>query len=117
MVDFGKDPGAIFQEFLAQWEKNVNAVSNKTMESTEFSRAIHQAMTLGVGTKAQLGELFARYLSVMNLPTRGDVIDVGTRLRAIRIRLPGCRQRSTCLLKLWGHRASQPTGLKVQFNQ
>jgi hypothetical protein len=82
-----KDPAAAWQDLVAQWEKNLNALANRTMGSDEFSRSINQAMSLSAGMQTSLGELMGRYLASLNLPSRAEMTSIGERLQAIEERL------------------------------
>jgi hypothetical protein len=82
-----KGPTAAWQDLVAQWEKNLNALANRTMGSDEFSKAINQAMGLSAGMQSSLGEVMGRYLASLNLPGRAEMTSVGERLQAIEERL------------------------------
>jgi hypothetical protein len=82
-----KDPTAAWQDLVAQWEKNLNALANRTMGSDEFSKSINQAMSLSAGMQSSLGELVGRYLASLNLPSRTEMTSIGERLQAIEDRL------------------------------
>ena len=50
------DPGAIWRDLIAQWEKGFNNLANQTMGSGEFSRYMNQAMTLSMKMQNSMGE-------------------------------------------------------------
>jgi len=50
-----KDPAATWQDLVAQWEKNLNALANRTMGSDDFSKSINQAVSLSAGMQSSLG--------------------------------------------------------------
>ena len=82
-----KDPPAAWQDLVAQWEKNLNALANRTMGSDEFSKAINQAMGLSAGMQTSLSEAMGRYLASLNLPSRAEMTGIAERLQAIEERL------------------------------
>ena len=97
------DPAAAFRELVSQWEKGINEVANRTMNSEEFTRAMNKATTASTTMQQQLGELIGRYLSSLNLPTRTEMIGIGERLQAIETSL---HRLTTQLEKLAGSTAS-----------
>jgi hypothetical protein len=82
-----KDPAAAWQDLVAQWEKNLNELANRTMGSDEFSKSINRAMSLSAGMQNSLGEVMGRYLASLNLPSRAEMTSIGERLQAIEERL------------------------------
>ena len=82
-----KDPAAAWRDLVAQWEKNVNELANRTMGSDEFSKAVNQAMGLSAGMQSSLSEAMGRYLASLNLPSRTEMAGIGERLNAIEERL------------------------------
>jgi hypothetical protein len=81
------DPAAAFRELVSQWEKGLNEVASRTMNSEEFTRAMNKATTASTTMQQQLGELIGRYLSSLNLPTRTEMVGIGERLQAIETSL------------------------------
>ena len=82
-----KNPAAAWQDLVAQWEKSLNEMANRTMGSDEFVKSMHQAVNLSAGMQSSLGEVMGRYLASLNLPSRAEMIDFGERLHAIEERL------------------------------
>ncbi len=82
-----KDPAAAWQDLVAQWEKSLNALANRTMGSDEFSKSINRAVSLSAGMKSSLGEVMGRYLASLNLPSRAEMTSIAERLQAIEERL------------------------------
>jgi hypothetical protein len=82
-----KDPAAAWQDLVAQWEKSLNALANRTMGSDEFSKSINQAMSMSAGMQSSLGEVMGRYLASLNLPSRAEMTSIAERLQAIEERL------------------------------
>jgi hypothetical protein len=81
------DPLALWQKMIGDTEKNLNAFANQTMTLPEFSRFINQAGGLAAGSQKQLGDLIEKYLLVMNLPSRAQVVGLAERLLAIENQL------------------------------
>src|SRR5262249_62186277 len=79
-----KDPAAAWQDLVAQWERNLNALANRTMGSDEFSKSINQVISLSTGMQSSLGEVMGRYLANLKLPNRAERTGIPERLQAIQ---------------------------------
>ena len=91
MADKGNDPFAIWQTMLGEMEKGFNAFANKAMASPEFSKTMNQASGATAGAQRQLNELMEKYLVVMNMPSRAQMVDMSTRLQSIEAQLAEIR--------------------------
>ena len=87
MAEKGKDPLEAWHSMLGEVEKSFNAVANKAMESEDFSRIVHTATGASAMAKKSMGDVMERYLATMNLPSRGELTNIGERLQAIEARL------------------------------
>ncbi len=87
MADKNTDPVQMWHSFLGDMEKKFNTFSNQAMGSEEFSRMMNQVTGASVGAKKAFGDFMERYLAAMNLPSRGELIDLGERLNTIESRL------------------------------
>jgi len=87
MADKGTDPAQMWHTFLADMEKQFNAVSNQAMGSEEFSRVVGQMTGASAGARKAFDDFMERYLAAMNLPSRSELIDLGERLHSIEGRL------------------------------
>jgi len=85
--DSGSDPGAAFRELVTQWERNFNSLANQVMGTETFSRAMQDAQRARLGVQHVVTEIMGRYLAMMNMPTRDDVIRIGERLQHLEKRL------------------------------
>ncbi|MBJ2157258.1 hypothetical protein [Variovorax sp. IB41] len=77
------DPMAMWREFTAQWEKSTNEFANETMASDPFRQGMHGGMNASLTAQKGLGDLMARYLTLLNLPTRADIQALGEQLQRI----------------------------------
>ncbi|BEP40106.1 poly(R)-hydroxyalkanoic acid synthase subunit PhaE [Variovorax sp. V15] len=77
------DPMAMWRELTAQWEKTTNEFANETMASDPFRQGMHGGMNASLTAQKALGELMARYLTMLNLPTRADLQALGEQLQRI----------------------------------
>jgi hypothetical protein len=77
------DPMAMWRELTAQWEKSTNEFANETMSSDPFRQGMHGGMNASLGAQKALGDLMARYLTMLNLPTRADIQALGEQLQRI----------------------------------
>ena len=74
---------ALWQKMIGDIEKNLNASANRAMTLPEFSKFINQAGGLAAGSQKQFGDMIEKYLLVMNLPSRAQVVGLAERLLAI----------------------------------
>lgn len=77
------DPMAMWRELTAQWEKATDEFANETMASDPFRQGMHGGMNASLTAQKALGELMARYLTMLNLPTRADLQALGEQLQRI----------------------------------
>lgn len=77
------DPMAMWRELTAQWEKSTNEFANETMASDPFRQGMHGGMNASLSAQKALGDLMARYLTMLNLPTRADIQGLGEQLQHI----------------------------------
>lgn len=77
------DPMAMWRELTAQWEKSTNEFANETMASDPFRQGMHGGMNASLTAQKALGDLMARYLTMLNLPTRADLQVLGEQLQRI----------------------------------
>lgn len=83
------DPFAAWRDWMNQSERQWNAFLNEAMATEEFSRSMGKFMDVFLGAQKQMNESLGRYLTAMNIPTRGDITALGDRLTAIEDRLIG----------------------------
>jgi SMC interacting uncharacterized protein involved in chromosome segregation len=81
------DAGTILRELLGEWESLVNARLNEAMATDEFSRSVNQALVASLGAQRSLGDMLERYLRLLNLPSRAEVVSFDERLRSIEGKL------------------------------
>ena len=77
------DPLALWQKMIGDMEKHLNTFANQAMTLPEFSKFINQAGGLAAGSQKQFGDMIEKYLLVMNLPSRAQVVGLAERLLAI----------------------------------
>jgi hypothetical protein len=87
MSEKNKDQSAVWSGMLTDWERNFNAAANKSMESEQFARMMHQAASAGSNAMAALSEFMQKYLTTLNLPSRADLTNIGERLQVIEAQL------------------------------
>lgn len=81
------DPFAMWRDMLTKWESGVNEAANLNMASPEFSRFMNQSMGMSMRVRQGVGEIMARYLETMNMPSRTEVVALGDRLHGIEEQL------------------------------
>jgi hypothetical protein len=56
---------------------------SETMASDPFRQGMHGGMNASLTAQKALGDLMARYLTLLNLPTRADIQALGEQLQSI----------------------------------
>jgi hypothetical protein len=77
------DPMAIWRDLVAQWEKGTNEFASQAMTSDPFRQGMHGGMNASLQAQKAVGELMARFLTLLNLPTRNDIQALGDQLQRI----------------------------------
>ena len=77
------DPMAIWRDLVSQWEKGTNEFANQAMASDPFKQGMHGGMNASLQAQKAVGELIARFLTVLKLPTRDDILSLGEQLQRI----------------------------------
>lgn len=77
------DPLQMWRDALTQWEGGANAAATKQMGSEEFAQALHALTTVSTGIQQALGKANGALLKELNLPSRNDLVEIGTRLQRI----------------------------------
>lgn len=87
MADKSKDPLQLWRGLLEDMEKNFNQLAGAAVGSEQFSRTMNQFGSASVAAQKGLGDVIERYLAIMNLPSRSDLVNLGERMQAIEARL------------------------------
>ena len=77
----------LWRDWLTQTERQFNALFNEAMGSEAFARSLGGYLELSAVFQRMLAEGMERYLTVMNMPSRSNVVALGETLRAIEGRL------------------------------
>lgn len=85
--DTPPDPSVQFQEWITQWERAADEFSNKIMGTDEFSKSLNQMQSMQIEFQRRFGELMAKQLATLNMPSRDDVLRISEDLRNIDRRL------------------------------
>jgi polyhydroxyalkanoic acid synthase PhaR subunit len=83
------DPLAMWRDWIAQSERQWNSFLNNAMATDEFSQSLGRFMDVYLNLQNGMNETMTRYFSAVNMPTRTDILDLGTRLSGIEERLSG----------------------------
>lgn len=81
------DPFAMFQEWVSNSERQWNGFLNNAMATDEFSQTMGRMMDVYLNMQKNLNEVMGRYLQLINVPTRNDILGIGERLSQIEDRL------------------------------
>ncbi len=77
------DPMVAWQQFVSDWEKQINAVSAKVTATEEFSRALNQAAKYQVIAQQQFDRQMDQFLKTLHLPSKSDFDALSERLAKI----------------------------------
>ena len=77
----------LWRDWLTQSERQFNAFFSDMMGSEGFSRGMGNYMEVTLAFQKMLADGMERYLNLMNMPSRNDVIGLGETLRAMEVRL------------------------------
>ena len=94
------DPAVQFSEWVTQWERSFDEFSNKVMGTDEFSKSMNQMQGLQMQFQRGFGEMMARNLANLNMPSRDDVNKIGEDLRSLDRRMAHIERSLEKLLKL-----------------
>ena len=81
------DLGASFRELVTTWEREFNAFANQVMGTETFSRTMNQAQKSQLGLQQMFSDHMGRQLMALNLPTRGDIVNMAETLQDVVRRL------------------------------
>lgn len=81
------DPFEMWRDWVANSERQWNSFLNNAMATDEFSQAMGRMMDVYLNMQKNMNEVMGRYLQVINVPTRNDVMAIGERLSQIEDRL------------------------------
>ncbi len=81
------DPFDMWRQALTKLEGGVNALSNRSMNSDEFTQALHQFSTVALGMQHVFEKALGAYFKTINLPSRKDVTELATALQRIEDKL------------------------------
>jgi hypothetical protein len=82
-----RDLAEIWREWLTQSERQMNAFLNESMSTDAASRGVGSFVEVYAVFQRNFTQAMERYLAVMNIPARTDIVAVGERLTAIETRL------------------------------
>jgi hypothetical protein len=81
------DPFEVWRDWLNRSERQLNTVLNQVTSSDQFNQASSRLMETLLVFQRGMNESTQRYFSVLNVPTRTDILSLGERLGAIEERL------------------------------
>jgi polyhydroxyalkanoic acid synthase PhaR subunit len=81
------DPFAMWRDWVANSERQWNGFLNNAMATDEFSQTMGRFMDVYLNMQKNMNEVMGRYLQLLNVPTRNDILALGERLSEIEDRL------------------------------
>lgn len=85
--DTPPDPGAMFRDWVTQWERNFDSIANQFMGTEGFSQAMNEFQKTQLNAQRMFAETMTQVLENMNMPTREDVLRLSESVQAIDRRL------------------------------
>lgn len=82
-----KDPTEAFRNLITDWERNFDAMANRFMGTSEYSKAMNQFQNMQLEMQQRFNDLMAHNLSNFNMPSRDDILRLGESMRGIEKRL------------------------------
>ncbi len=77
----------LWRDWLTQTERQFNAFFSDMTGSEAFSRGMGSNMETYLAFQKILADGMERYLNMMNMPSRNDVVGLGETLRSMEVRL------------------------------
>ncbi len=81
------DPLQLWREWIDRTERHWNSTLNELTTSESFSQAQSRLFDSVLALQSQMNSATERYFSVINLPSRTDILSLGHQLAAIEERL------------------------------
>lgn len=98
------DPLRLWREWFVKSEKTWSDALTEMMGDERFSKGMGRYMHEALHTHRMFSEAMAQYLANLNIPSRGDILDMGDRLahiedtlNQIQVELRGQRAQLTKL--------------------
>jgi hypothetical protein len=86
------DVAQLWRDWLTQSERQVNAFLGDALNQDVSARSIAGFMEMYAALQRLLADGMQRYLALVNMPSRNDVVGLGETLRAIEDRLSRIEQ-------------------------
>lgn len=103
------DPFAMWRDWVANSERQWNGFLNNAMATDEFSQTMGRFMDVYLNMQKNMNEVMGRYLQLLNVPTRNDILALGERLSQIEDRLSSIENAVTSVSAGRGANASGPS--------
>jgi hypothetical protein len=81
------DPFEMWRQALSKLESDMNALSNRGMNSDDFSRALQRFSGVALGMQHVLDKAVRTHLKALNLPSRNDIEQLAAALQRIEEKL------------------------------
>ena len=81
------DPFDMWRQAVSKLEEGMNSLGNQSLNSEEFTKALHQLSTVSMQMQLVLEKVLGEYLKAVNLPSRKDIVELAEALRRIEDKL------------------------------
>jgi hypothetical protein len=106
----GPDIGQLWRNWLTETERQWNGFFNDVMGTDSFGRFMGGYMEMYGTLQRLVTHRMERSLSMLNVPTRSDIVDLSERLSTVEERLASIESSLRALAEAVGH-PSQPAAV------
>ena len=110
--DTPPDPGAMFRDWVTQWERSFDSIANQFMGTEGFSQAMNEFQKTQLNAQRMFAETMTQVLENMNMPTREDVLRLSESVQAIDRRLERIEEQLSVKKAKQSTRAKRPPRTK-----
>jgi hypothetical protein len=97
------DVGQLWRNWLTETERQWNAFFNDVMGTDSFGRFLGGYMEIYGTLQRLVAQNMERSLSILNVPTRSDIVDLSERLSSVEERLASIESSLHALADAVGH--------------
>lgn len=82
-----KDPADLFREWVTNWERTIDSMSNQFMDNDDFSRTVNKVQASQLQFQKMFGDAMGQHLANLNMPNRQEVQQISEGMRELATRL------------------------------
>jgi hypothetical protein len=81
------DPMDMWRQALSMLESGINTLSNRSMNSDEFTQVLQRSSSFALGLQQALDKALRKHFKLLNLPCRDDIEGLRAALQRVEERL------------------------------